>query len=97
MKRASHRSQTAGPLYANEHGLYLFNATGTVSVQATTITDAEETLLHVDDNTSDGSTLTLNVRTTSACTFSHGAALGNLSAFTDRRFSSLHAGPAATR
>jgi VCBS repeat-containing protein len=64
----------------NEHGVYLFNATGTVSVQNTTIANAEETLLHVDSN--NNSSLTLDVGTVTASTFTHGALIGDLGSFT---------------
>jgi hypothetical protein len=64
----------------NEHGLRLFNATGTVSIQGSTFSDATEDLINVASN--NNSSLTLNIGTVTGNTFTHGATLGDLNAFT---------------
>ncbi len=58
----------------NEDGLDMVNVGGTVSIQGSSFVDAEEELIEIDNANTN---LTVNVGTTTASTFTHGAVLGS--------------------
>jgi hypothetical protein len=57
----------------NENGVQMLNVGGTFTMQGSSIVDAEEELIEIDNN---NVSLTVNVGTVRPCTFTHGPVLG---------------------